>query len=90
MGYAGVTIRTMPESPTVNLEDIKKEINKLVEKEEGKILDQKEELVAFGLKAIVTTFQWDEKKDSDKFNDQVSKIENVNSSQVIDVRRMVQ
>ena len=90
MGYAGVTIRTMPESPTENLEEIKERIKELVEKEEGKIIEQKEEPVAFGLKAIVTRFQWDEAKDSDKFNDKVMKIKNVNSSQVIDVRRMVQ
>jgi translation elongation factor aEF-1 beta len=90
MGYAGVTIRTMPDSPTVNLEEIKGRIKELIEKEEGKIIDQKEEPVAFGLKAIVTKFKWDETKDSDKFNEKISKIKNINSSQVVDVRRMVQ
>jgi len=90
MGYAGVTIRTMPDSPTVNLEEIKNKIKEFVESEEGKIIEQKEEPIAFGLKAIVTKFKWDETKDSDKFNDKIAKSKNINSSQVVDVRRMVQ
>jgi elongation factor 1-beta len=90
MGIAGVTIRTMPESPEINLEVLKKRIEDLIIKENGKIIEQTEEPVAFGLKAIITRFTWDETKDSDTICEKVLKIENVNSSQVTDVRRMMQ
>jgi len=90
MGKAGITIKTMPTSPEVNLEEIKTKIQEVVESEEGKILEHNEEPVAFGLKAIVTRFQWDEQKESEEIVGKVESIENVNSCQVIDVRRMVQ
>lgn len=90
MGYAGVTLKIMPESPTVNLETIKEKLKELVEEEGGEIIEHKEEPIAFGLKAIITKFKWDETKDSDQFNEKVMRIKNVNSSQIIDVRRMVQ
>jgi len=90
MGVAGVTIKTMPESPSVNLEEIKEAINALILAEEGKILEHKEEPIAFGLKAIISSFKWNEQKDADMIMDRVQKIPNVSSCQVIDVRRMVQ
>jgi translation elongation factor aEF-1 beta len=90
MGLAGITIRTMPDSPSANLEEIKDKIKSIVEKEEGKIIEHFEEPVAFGLKAIITRFKWDEKKESEKISEEVEKLEGINSCQVTDVRRMVQ
>lgn len=90
MGLAGITIRTMPDSPSANLEEIKDKIRKIVENENGKIIEHLEEPVAFGLKAIISKFKWDETKESEKIAEQIGKIEGINSCQITDVRRMVQ
>ena len=65
MGLAGITIRTMPDSPSADLEALKASIKHIVESENGKIIDHVEEPVAFGLKAVITKFKWDETKESE-------------------------
>ena len=54
MGLAGITIRTMPDSPSADLEALKASIKHIVESENGKIIDHVEEPVAFGLKAVAS------------------------------------
>jgi translation elongation factor aEF-1 beta len=90
MGLAGITIRTMPDSPSADLEALKEKLKGIVESEGGKIIDHVEEPVAFGLKAVITKFKWDETKESEKIVGMVEKLEGINSCQVTDVRRMVQ
>ncbi len=90
MGLAGITIRTMPDSPEADLEALKRSIKHIVESENGKIIDHVEEPVAFGLKAVITKFKWDETKESEKIVELVEKLDGINSCQVTDVRRMVQ
>lgn len=90
MGIAGVKIKVMPTSPEVNLEELKEKIKTLIESKDAKIREQVEEPVAFGLKSITTLFEWDEEKDSDSVAEEIRQIENVNSAEVTDVRRLVQ
>lgn len=90
MGIAGIKIKVMPTSPDVDLEAIKSEIKVLVEKHDGKNREYTEEPIAFGLKAVIAFFEWDESKDSETICKEIEQIENVNSAQTIDVRRLIQ
>jgi len=88
MGTVGVKIKVMPSSPETNLEEIKKKIRDLVEKNGGKNRDYTEEPIAFGLKAIISFFEWPEEKELDELEDKIKKVKNVNSEQVIDMRKI--
>lgn len=85
MGTALFKIKVMPSSPEVDLEKIKEEITKLLK--DAKNLSYEEEPVAFGLKAIIISFGWDEKLEFEPLENQMNEIENVGSVQVIDMRR---
>ena len=88
MGTVGIKIKIMPSSPKTNLEKIKSEAKKIVESHGGKNREYEEELIAFGLKALIVFFEWPEEKELDKVEDALKKIENVNSIQVVDMRRL--
>jgi len=88
MGIAGIKIKIMPTSPDVDLEKIKQEVKELVEKQGGKNRNYEEEPIAFGLKAIIAFFEWPEEKELEKLEEGIKKIENINSTQIIDMRKI--
>ncbi len=91
MANAIVTIKIMPEDPTVDLKKIEHEVLKRIETYAGKG-DTKVtiEPIAFGLKAINIIFIVDEKLGSpDVFTESLEDIEGVNSVETIDVRRAI-
>jgi elongation factor 1-beta len=91
MANAIVTIKIMPEDPSVDLKAIEVEALKQIEEYAGKG-DTKVtiEPIAFGLKAINIIFIVDEKLGSpDAITEQLEKIEGVNSVETIDVRRAI-
>ncbi len=87
MGTALITIKLMPVSPDVNLEEIKEKAKALLEEKQGKNARFEEQPIAFGLKAVIVYFDIDESIDLDPIEEELGKIENVNSSQVTDMRR---
>ena len=87
MGTALITIKLMPVSPEVNLDEIKEKAKALIEEKQGKNTRFEEQPVAFGLKAVIVYFDIDESVDLDPIEEELGKIENVNSSQVTDMRR---
>ncbi|MBT96645.1 MAG: elongation factor 1-beta [Candidatus Pacearchaeota archaeon] len=87
MGIAAVKMNLMPSSPEVDLNKIKEESKELVEKFGGKNCKFEEEPIAFGLKAIIILFAWPEKQELDSLEEELKKIENINSVQLIDIRR---
>ncbi len=87
MGIAAVKIKIMPSSPEVNLEKIKESAKNLVEKTGGKNCKFEEEPIAFGLNAIIAFFAWPEEQELEKLEEKLKKIDNINSIQVIDIRR---
>lgn len=89
MGTAGIKIKIMPSSPEVNLEEIKKEAQKIVEQKEGKNCRFKEEPIAFGLKALILFFDWPEEKELEEVENKLRKIKNVNSAEIVDMRRLL-
>jgi elongation factor 1-beta len=89
MAIAGVKIKIMPSSPDVDLEKIKSDLKELIEKNQGKSREFSEEPIAFGLNAIIVFFEWPEEKELEDLENEMKKIENVNSVQVIDLRRLI-
>lgn len=87
MGTMGVRIKIMPASPQTDLNKLEQEIKKIVDKEGGKNSSFTEEPIAFGLKAVILFFAWPEEKGIEPLEKKLEKIQDVNSVQVIDMRR---
>lgn len=87
-GIAGIKIKIMPTSPSANLDLIEKNAKKIVE-ENGGINNIYEIIpIAFGLKAIIAFFQWPEEKEIEPLEELLGKIEEVQSVQTIDMRKI--
>jgi len=87
MGIAAIKIKIMPSSPDTDLEEIKKHIQILSKKAEAKNLSITEEPIAFGLVALILFFAWDESKEIESFEEKLRSLDNVNSVEIIDMRR---
>jgi len=87
MGIAAVKIKVMPSSPDTDLEEIKEEIKILSETAGAKNLSITEEPIAFGLTALILFFAWDESQEIESFEEKLRSLDNVNSVEVIDMRR---
>jgi elongation factor 1-beta len=86
-----VTLKVMPESPDVDLEALYSKIEPIMKDFSGEEQFRKEEEpVAFGLKALKITFVMDENKGStEDMEKKIEALDEVNSVDVIDVRRAV-
>jgi len=89
MGIAVVKIRIMPSSIETDLDKIKNKTKNLIEKKGGKGCQFEEKPIAFGLKALEVFFGWPEEKEIDSLEKELSKINEINSVQVIDIRRAI-
>jgi elongation factor 1-beta len=87
MGFALIKIRLMPISPEINLEEIKTKSEEIIRSLDGQNCSFQEEPIAFGLKAVIASFALDESKELEGIENKLEAIENVNSIQVIDMRR---
>ena len=87
MGIALLKYKIMPTSPEVNLEEIKEKAKQLIKENKGKNPNFEEEPIAFGLKAVLASFAIDENDSLEPIEEAMKKIKNVNSVQVIDMRR---
>jgi len=87
MGIVAVKIKLMPVSPETNLRKIEEQAKKTLEEMGGKNPSFTEEPIAFGLKAIILFFAWPEEKELEALEQKLAKIKDVNSVQVIDMRR---
>ncbi|MFC1685809.1 elongation factor 1-beta [Nanoarchaeota archaeon] len=91
MGEVFMTLKIMPVSPDVDLAKLKEAVKKKAEEIDAKIMmnEIKEEPVAFGLVSLILTVVWPEDRDPDTVEEEFAKVEDVNSLQVIDVRRAI-
>jgi elongation factor 1-beta len=87
MGQVRVTLKVMPESLDASLEDIKSQIESTITKNQGKIVDIKEEPIAFGLKALVFAFLRDEKLDVEPLEHELQSILGVGSVEILEINR---
>ncbi len=87
-GINGAKYKLMPESPDVNLKEIEDEAKRIVEEFGGKNKDYSIEDIAFGLKAVIVFFFYSDDKNIDVMEERLSKIPNVASAQLIDMRKI--
>lgn len=87
MGTALITIKIMPTSPDVDLDEIKNQAKHIIEKKQGKHPRFEEEPIAFGLKAVNTFFELDESHELEPIENALAKIEDVSSVKITDMRR---
>lgn len=89
MGMAVVKIKVMPTSPEVDLEELQSKITKILETADAKGCKIEIEPIAFGLNALIVLFGWDEAKEIDSLENSLKEIEEVNSAEIIDMRRAI-
>ncbi len=90
MAKVVITIKVMPVSPSANLKNIEKNVSEKIKKFGGDLGKVELEPVAFGLKAIKFIFVLDESKGStEALEENIKKINEVNSVEVVDVRRAI-
>ena len=87
-GINGAKYKLMPVSPEVNLKAIEESAKKIVEEFGGKNKEYSIELIAFGLKAVIVFFFYSDDKDIETIEEKFSKIKNVASAQLIDMRKI--
>ena len=87
MGIVAVKIKLMPSSVETNTKKMAADARKKIEFYGGKNCTTSEELIAFGLKAVIAFFAWPEEKELERLELELKNIDEVNSVQVIDMRR---
>lgn len=82
MGQVFMKLRIMPTGVDVNLDEILEKI-KAIDLKDVEIKDSKTQPIAFGLKALlIVAVMPDEEGISDKFVEEIQKIENVESVEI--------
>ena len=89
MGVAAVKIKIMPVSPDTDLEKLKENLKQLLDSEEVKGTQFEIQPIAFGLKAIIMMFGWPEEKELDALEERFKKVPDVNSVELLDIRRAI-
>lgn len=87
MAIAAIKIKLMPESLDISLEEIKKKAEEKLIKLGAINIIFSEESIAFGLKALIVTLAWPEEQETGILESELSGIDGVSSSQIIDYRR---
>lgn len=88
MGKVIVTLKIMPSSVDVNLDNIKGKTTDMISGFGADLMKEEIEPVAFGLKSLNLTLVFDEEKGStDSLEEQIAGIEGVQSCEAISVRR---
>lgn len=88
MAIVAIKLRIMPVSPETDLEKIRIELEKRVEKLEARLNSTEIEPIAFGLRALIATILWPENKEPDLLENAIRSIEDVESAEIIDVTRV--
>ena len=89
MGSVSVKFKIMPESPAVNLEELRGHARAVILKHKGTEPKFTEEPIAFGLKAVYASFDWPEDKELEEVERDLGRIPYVKSAELSDIRRAV-
>lgn len=89
MALAALKIKIMPVSPETDLEKIKHAAKVEIEKLGAKLHSSEIEPIAFGLNALILTIAWPESQELESIENNLAKIDEVNSVEVIDFRRAI-
>jgi elongation factor 1-beta len=92
MARVVITLKIMPESPDVNLEELEKKVLESIKKDLGDVETKVEkEEIGFGLNSLKVMFVMEEEKGSaDPIADKIGQIEGVSSAEVVDARRAIE
>lgn len=82
-----VIVKLMPESPSVNLNEIENRAKQAMEKEGAKNVTFEQQSLAFGLKAILLKCAFPEEKGTDLIEKILLKVPHVSSVSLEDYRR---
>jgi elongation factor 1-beta len=89
MAMMAVKVKLMPESPESDLKKIEEDAKQVLEKSGAKLHSVETEPIAFGLVAVLITFGWPEEKGMDIIEDELSSVEQVNSVEIVEMRRAI-
>lgn len=89
MGTVGIKMKIMPDSPDVDMEKMKEEIKKLIEKMGGRSREYSIEPVAFGLNSVNAFFEWPEEKELEELENSIRNMKDISSVQILDMRRLI-
>lgn len=87
-GINGAKYKLMPTSPDADLSKIEEAAKKIVEDFGGTNKPYNVEPVAFGLKAVIVFFFYPDDKDTEHLEEEFTKIPDVQSAQLIDMRKV--
>ena len=87
MGTAIIKIKIMPKAPDTDLTIIEEKAKEIISKSTKSQIQSEKEPIAFGLTALILTFTWDEELGTDDMENALRDLENVNSAEIIDMRR---
>ena len=83
-----ITYRIMPDSVDTDLNNFQDEISQAITQFGGRVVKVETHDIAFGLRALHLTFQFDEKKgDTEELEKSLAQHHYIQSVEVIDVRR---
>lgn len=86
-GIVAIIVKVMPEGIDSDIEKLKDECKKVLESEGAQNISFEVEEVAFGLKALMVKFAWDEEKEGEIYEKKLGEIEGVSSVDTVDYRR---
>ncbi|MBI2673513.1 elongation factor 1-beta [Candidatus Woesearchaeota archaeon] len=85
-----ITLKVMPNSPEVDMEALESNVKDEIEKFGGDVGKVEFEPIGYGLTALKCIFVMDEEKGStDPLEEAVKALDNVESVEVVDVRRAI-
>jgi elongation factor 1-beta len=87
MGFTAVQMKIMPNSPGANLAEIEKKAEETINSFHKTAVKIEEEPIAFGLKAIILSFAWNDEIDTEKLEAKLQQIEEVSSVETLDIRK---
>lgn len=87
MGFTAVQMKLMPTSPDVDLKVIEKKVEEIINSMHKTQIKIEEEPIAFGLKAIILWFAWNDEIETEVLEAKLAAIENVSSVEILDVRK---
>jgi len=87
MGFVAVQMKLMPSSPSVDLAVIEKKAEEIINSMHKTAVKIEEQPIAFGLKAMILSFAWNDEVDTEKLEAALQKIENVSSVETLDIRK---
>lgn len=89
MGTVIIKMKIMPKSPEANLNNIQKGIEQILNRKNIKNFKFEIQPIAFGLKALIVLFGWPEEEELNTLEENIQKISEVGSLEILDMRRAI-